>query len=130
MAKNIKNGEEFGEWMMDRFNVPDEPRQGFGVKGLFMIGRDSQGRPGIQMGGHFTPFSEFKYVGGGGKGGEDEEKVKGKPPEDKDIDFPVRRVQASMADIYRPRVQKTFKEGGLVRGAGKAQRGRGRGKMI
>lgn len=127
MAKNNGDGTAFGEELMDMFNITD-PRQGVGGGGM-MIGRGMNGEPGIQMMGKFVPFSEFKQVGGGG-GGDEEEDVKKKPPGIKDIDFPVKRGKQSMADVYRPKVQKTFKEGGLVRGAGCAQRGRGRGKMV
>lgn len=128
MAKKDNDGAAFGEEMMQAFGVTD-PRQGFGTSG-FMIGRDSDGNPGIQFGGKFVPFSEFKQSGGGGGASEDDGGNK-KPPGIKDIDYPINtRKKSSLADIYKPKVQSTMKEGGLVRGAGKAQRGRGRGKMV
>jgi hypothetical protein len=69
----------------------------------------------------------------GAKGKESEEDVKvdpGKKIKDTDVDFGMRRRSANLSDVYRPKVTPTMKEGGLVRGAGCAQRGRGRGKMV
>lgn len=79
---------------------------------------------------YFTPEELFALNFKGGKdddGGD--KKVKIQTP--KDIDMPIKRgKQASMPDIYKPKVQKTFKDGGLVRGCGVAQRGKTRGKMV
>ena len=75
----------------------------------------------------------WKSTGGGGKDGEEEE-GKSKLPPIKDIDYPTKSAKdnrkPTLGDIYRPKVKQTFNEGGLVRGAGKAERGRGRGKMV
>lgn len=76
------------------------------------------------------PHGIWRKVGAGNGGKEEEDGGKKKPPGIKDIDFPVKRRQASMADIYKPKVQKTLKNGGVVRGCGAAQRGKTRGKMV
>ena len=76
--------------------------------------------------------------GGGGKGdgnGKDEEdedkedKVKNRVPGIRDIDFSMEGKMSRTNPLRRPG-EKTMKSGGLVRGAGCAQRGRGKGKMV
>lgn len=77
------------------------------------------------------PHGGWKIKNAKGSGGDEDAKVKdGSRIKDEDVDFGMRRRAASLSDVYRPKVTPTMKEGGLVRGAGCAQRGRGRGKMV
>jgi hypothetical protein len=77
------------------------------------------------------PHGGWKIKNAKGSGGDEDTKVKdGSRIKDEDVDFGMRRRAASLSDVYRPKVTPTMKEGGLVRGAGCAQRGRGRGKMV
>ncbi len=69
-----------------------------------------------------------KTAKGGGDG--DNSGNGGKKDDTEDIDFPIKTRSRSLTDTYRPKVKPTMNEGGLVRGAGCAQRGRGRGKMV
>jgi hypothetical protein len=128
MAKSSNDGTAFGEELMDVFNITD-PRKGVGGGGM-MIGRGINGEPGVQIMGHFVPFSKFKESGSGSAGAGDDSGTGGKKDAPEDIDFPVKTRSRSLADTYRPKVKPTMNEGGLVRGAGKAQRGHGRGKMV
>lgn len=74
--------------------------------------------------------------GGGGKGdgnGKDEEDEdkdkKRRAPGIRDIDFSMEGKMSRINPLRKPE-EKTMKSGGLVRGAGCAQRGRGKGKMV
>jgi hypothetical protein len=126
MAKNNEESLSFFEELVGDVG----PRQGFGVPGM-MFGRDRNGVPGVQFMGEFIPYSKFKYKGAGGSAkGDDAGVDAGSRVKDEDVDFGMRRRSANLSDVYRPKVTPTMKEGGLVRGAGCAQRGRGRGKMV
>jgi hypothetical protein len=73
----------------------------------------------------------WKIKGAKGKESDEDTGVKdGSRIKSEDVDFGMKRRAASLSDVYRPKVTPTMKEGGLVRGAGCAQRGRGRGKMV
>lgn len=117
------------EGMMSDFGI-DNPRQGFGLPGL-MIGRDSQGNPGMQVGGKFVPFSEFKEEAVKDKTEEDDDETK-KPnkPRIRDVDYTMKGKQRPLKVPTVAGLNKTMKKGGIVRGSGKAMRGCGRGKMV
>jgi hypothetical protein len=126
MAKSKEESLSFFEGLVGDVG----PRQGFGVPGM-MFGRDRNGVPGVQFMGEFIPYSKFKYKAAGGSPKEDDAGVEpGKKIKDADVDFGMGGKQRNLSDVYRPKVTPTMKEGGLVRGAGCAQRGRGRGKMV
>lgn len=150
MAKDDKNPFES---MMKGFGL-NNPREGFGMPGM-MIGRDSAGNPGIQISGKFIPFSKADVQKSKGKGKNDkkddaEEKLEKQKlrlrttgPRIMDVDFNMKGKMSKTPAIQRvpetdegrfpwsPDVgKKTMKAGGLVRGCGAAQRGKGRGKMV
>lgn len=130
--------------MMKGFGIK-EARQGFGLPGL-MIGKGVNGEPGIQVGGKFIPFSKATLEkGGDGKNGDKEtdaeKKAKEKAirlrtvgPRIMDVDFNMQgKMSRTPAIKPVPRTEdtkKTMKAGGLVKGCGMAQRGKGRGKMV
>lgn len=67
---------------------------------------------------------------GNGKDEEDEDKdKKRRAPGIRDIDFSMEGKMSRINPLRKPE-EKTMKSGGLVRGAGCAQRGRGKGKMV
>lgn len=93
-----------------------------GGTGLAVAGTNREGQTGVLIGNKFVPTSQNYYESpySPGDSSDDEEKPSGKPI--KDIDLPIKvgsRLKAS-----------GMKAGGLVRGAGKAERGRGRGRMV
>lgn len=124
-----------------------------GGTGLAVAGTNREGVTGALIGDKFVPTSENYYKapggsgggGGGGGGGnnmnnrpdEDEEGLDKKPTKNKPR-VPRGASWSQIVGAYFPRTReprkdnqsKTMKEGGLVRGAGKAERGRGRGKMV
>lgn len=158
MAKDDKKdkfkGPGFFKDMFSDLGV-DTKAPGTGVgPGFLRFGTSRAGIPGIQFMGKFIPVSDFKKVGGGGGGGgkgdgngkdeEDEDKkdkVKNRVPGIRDVDFSM-EGKISRTNPLAPRGDKEdnfsrpiepikkMKSGGLVRGAGCAQRGRGKGKMV
>lgn len=67
---------------------------------------------------------------GNGKDEEDEDNdKKRRAPGIRDIDFSMEGKMSRINPLRKPE-EKTMKSGGLVRGAGCAQRGRGKGKMV
>jgi hypothetical protein len=147
MAKDDKNPFES---MMKGFGL-NKPREGFGMPGM-MIGRDSAGNPGIQISGNFIPFSEANVNKSKGKNDKDDKDDKAEKaklrlrttgPRIMDVDFdmkgkmsrtpaiaPVKKTEDSEGKFPWSPKGKTMKNGGLVRGCGAAQRGKGRGKMV
>jgi len=129
-----------------------------GGTGLAIAGTSRDGRTGVLLGNKFVPTSEnyYKAPGGGNGNGngndEEDEEKKRNPYKIRDVSF-SRKLPAGASwnrtmDTYFPdRNRKQdgndendknrgpirhdgMKNGGLVRGAGKAQRGRGRGRMV
>lgn len=85
--------------------------------------------------GIFASFGDEKIGGfgagdGGGEGDEPDKENPPLPPVDPEVnpDGSRRDVWEDTVGFYFPKVG--MKEGGLVRGGGKAQRGRGRGRMV
>lgn len=103
------------------------------IGGLSALSADPKtGEPLIKFGDDYLTMDELFALDfkGGKSGDEADEKTKIKPPGE-DIDMPIRRrKQANMSEVYKPKVQKTFKDGGIVRGCGIAQRGRTRGRIV
>jgi hypothetical protein len=105
------------------------------IGGFFSYGTNRDGRTGVMIGGKFIPTSNAVSTTTSTSGAS-------KPNTSTGTSAPtaptantapaIRRVVPSgnFAQMMRETFPESFKDGGLVRGAGKATKGRGRGKMV
>jgi len=131
MAKDDPDRDAFFTNILSNFPKAAQGRGFAQIMPGMLIGTNKDGEQGFVLDDKFIPLSKFKMSGGGAPAQDDGGgSGSGSRIKDEDVDFGMRRRSASLSDAYRPKVTPTMKEGGLVRGAGKAQRGRGRGKMV